>query len=131
MVLMNNPTGIDWTHVTFVTGQRKDYLPASLPQQLFKRPCGNCATETYTEVEYPQDVPVLCNVCASTVAAEAEEDPETLILYDLPEDVKARLTALAHQQGVPPEVIFKDFLEWKLGRPIKATLYYKSAKKKE
>jgi hypothetical protein len=127
---MKHPTGIDWQHVTFITGQRKDRLPATLPPQLFTRPCGNCAMETYTEVEYPLDVPLLCHVCAASVAAEAEENPETLILYDLPDDVKARLTALAHQRGVPPEVQFKDFLEWKLGRPVKATLYRKSDKKK-
>ena len=127
---MKHPTGIDWQHVTFITGQRKDRLPASLPQQLFKRPCGNCSMDTSTEVEYPADVPLLCNVCASTIAAEAEDDPETLLLYDLPEEVKARLTVLAHQRGVPPEVQFKEFLEWKLGRPIKATLSHTSDKKK-
>src|SRR5919109_3812665 len=130
MVLMKKPKGIDWKHVTFVTGQRSDHLPASLPPQLFKRPCGNCAMETYTEVEYPLDVPLLCNVCAAKITAEAEGDADTLLQYDFPNDVKARLTAFAHQQGVPPEVVFKDFLEWKLGRPIKATLYRKSDKKK-
>ena len=127
---MDNPKGIDWTHVTCVTGQRQDRLPASLPPQLFTRPCGNCAMDTYTEVEYPADVPLLCNVCAATIAAEAEDDPETLLLYDLPEDVKAHLTVLAHQRGVPPEVQFKEFLEWKLGRPIKATLSHPPDKKK-
>ncbi len=71
--------------------------------------------DTYTEVEYPADVPLLCNVCAATVAAKAEEDPETLLLYDLPDDVKARLTALAHERGVPPEVEIKNFLELDFG----------------
>jgi hypothetical protein len=127
---MTPTAGIDWTHVTFVTGQRADHLPATLPPQLFKRPCGNCSIETYTEIEYPLDVPLLCHVCAATVAAGAEADPETLMLYDLPNAVKARLTALAHQQGVPPEVVFKDFLEWKLGRPTKA-IHYKKPEKKQ
>jgi hypothetical protein len=47
---MKKPTGIDWKHVTFVTGQHVDHLPATLPQQLFKRPCGNCGADTYTEI---------------------------------------------------------------------------------
>ena len=127
---MTPTTGIDWTHGTFVTSQRADHLPATLPPQLFTRPCGNCSMDTYTEVEYPADVPLLCNVCASTIAAEAEDDPQTLLLYDLPEEVKARFTVLARERGVPPEVQFKEFLEWKLGRPIKATLYHTSDKKK-
>jgi hypothetical protein len=125
---MNQP-GIDWKHVTFVTGQRADRLPATLPPQLFKRACGNCDAETYTEIEYPADMPLLCNVCAASVAAEAEDDPQTLVLYDLPAEVKARLTALAHQRGVPPEVEIKNFLEWKLGRPIKGALYRNPEKK--
>jgi hypothetical protein len=126
---MKQPTGIDWKHVTFVTGHRADRLSANLPPQLFKRPCGNCGVDTYTEIEYPADVPLLCHVCAASVAAEAEDDPETLVLYDLPDEVKARLTALAHQRGVAPEVEFKNFLEWKLGRPLKGTLYRKPKKK--
>jgi hypothetical protein len=126
---MKQPTGIDWKHVTFVTGQRADRLPATLPPQLFKRLCGNCEADTYTEVEYPLDVPLLCNVCAATVTAEAEDDPQTLILYDLPDEVIARLTALARERGVPPEVEIKNFLEWKLGRPIKGELYRKPEQK--
>ncbi len=126
---MTKPTGIDWQHATFVTGQRADRLPPTLPPQLFKRPCGNCEAETYTEIAYPRDVPLLCHVCAATVAAAAEDDPETLVLYDLPDEVIARLTLLARERGVPPEIEIKNFLEWKLGRPIKGTLYRKPEKK--
>jgi hypothetical protein len=100
---MKQPKGIDWKHVTFVTGTHADHLPVTLPQPFFKRPCGNCQTDTYTEVEYPLDVPLLCNVCAANIAAEAQGDPDTLLLYDLPNDLKARLTELAHQRGLPPE----------------------------
>jgi hypothetical protein len=126
---MTQPTGIDWKHVTFVMGTHADHLPATLPQQLFKRPCGNCNADTYTETEYPADVPLLCNVCAANITAESEGDQETLLLYDLPNDLKARLIDLAHQQRLPVEAVCKDFLQWKLGRPTKASLYAKSAKK--
>jgi hypothetical protein len=127
---MAQSKGIDWKHVSFVMGTRADHLPANLPATIFKRPCGNCGADTFMETEYPADVPLLCNVCTANLTAESEGDPETLLLYDLPIDVKARLIDLAHQQGLPVEVVFKDFLQWKLGRPTKASLYQNSEKKK-
>jgi hypothetical protein len=126
---MTQPTGIDWKHVSFAIATRKDHLPATLPRLVFKRQCGNCGAEAYLETELLLDVPVLCNVCAEQVTAQIEDDADTLLLYDMPDDLKARLTAHAHQQGIPPEVVFKDFIEWKLGRPTKAILYRKPEKK--
>jgi hypothetical protein len=39
----------------------KNPLPQPLPlEPRFKRPCGNCQIEAYTEIEYPLDVPLLC-----------------------------------------------------------------------
>lgn len=78
MVPMNQPTGIDWKHVTFVTSQRADRLPATLPPQVFKRACGNCDAETYTEIEYPADVPLLCNVCCQSPGYTAHLSPAIL-----------------------------------------------------
>jgi hypothetical protein len=89
-VPMKNPTGIDWKHVTFVMGTHDDHLPAILPEVIFKRPCENCGADAYTETEYPLDVPLLCNVCAANITAPAEHDENTLLLYDMPTDVKAR-----------------------------------------
>jgi hypothetical protein len=119
---MAEPKGIDWKNVSFIVGTRSDLAPAPLPQQVFTRTCGNCQSETFTETEYPADVVVLCNVCAASVAAESEGDPDTLLLYDMPIDVKARLIDLAHQRRLPVEEVFQDFLAWKLGRPTKASL---------
>jgi hypothetical protein len=126
---MKKPTGIDWQHVSFVVGTRADLAPTPLPQPVYTRICGECETKTYTETEYPSDVPVLCNVCASHVTAVSEDDEDTLLLYDMPNDLKARLLDLAYQRRVPVEEVFKDFLAWKLGRPTKATLYHKPEKK--
>jgi hypothetical protein len=129
MWLMNNPKGIDWKHVTFVMGTHVDHLPTTLPAVIYKRPCGNCGADTFTETEYPLDVPLLCNVCAATITAPAEHDDETLLLYDLPNAVKARLIAIAHERRIPVEAVYKDFIEWKLGRPTRAKVYNKSEKK--
>jgi hypothetical protein len=128
---MKKPTGIDWQHTTFAVGQHADHLPATRPRQLFKRPCGNCGADTYTEIEYPADVPLLCNVCAASVAAQLESDASTLFLSDMPIDVKARLIDIAHQQRRSVEEVYKGFLAWKLGRPTKAPLYRKAAQKRK
>jgi hypothetical protein len=127
---MRQPKGIHWLNTSFVIGTRKDLAPTPLPQPVYASTCGKCQSETFTETEYPADVVVLCNVCAASVAAESEGDPDTLLLYDMPIDVKARLIDLAHQRRLPVEEVFKDFLVWKLGRPTKARLYHRPEKKK-
>ena len=127
---MTTSKGIDWTNVTFVTGTRSDLAPKHLPHKIYMRLCGKCGAKTCTEVEYPLDVPLLCNVCAADIAASAEGDPDTLLMYDFPADVKARLLDIAHERRLPVEVVAKDFLEWKLGRPTKATIVPISQKKK-
>jgi hypothetical protein len=125
---MKQPKGIDWKHVTFVMGTRVDLAPNPLPQPVFVRTCENCGAETLTATEYPLDVPMVCNVCASKKTVPVEHDETAQLLYDMPNEVKARLIDMAHQQRLPVEEIFKDFLEWKLGRRTKASLYNKSKK---
>jgi hypothetical protein len=100
--------GIDWKNVKFVMGTHADHLPDPLPQPVFIRQCEKCGTDTYTETEYPLDVPIVCNVCVSQITAPIEQDSDTLLLYDLPNDVKARLTEIAQQNGLPPEQVFKQ-----------------------
>src|SRR5689334_24177090 len=95
---MVDPKGIDWTDVSFVVGTRSDLAPTPLPQPVYSCTCGNCETSTYTETEYPADVPILCNVCAANVASGSEEDSDTLLLFDLPNDVKARLLDMAYKK---------------------------------
>jgi hypothetical protein len=121
--------GIDWKNVTFVVGHRSDLAPAS-PGPVFQRSCGNCQAATITEVEYPLDVLVLCNVCSGQLSAELEEEGATQLLYDMPIPVKARLIDLAQECGLPIETVLKDFLDWKLGRVTNAS-YYPSAGEKQ
>jgi hypothetical protein len=127
---MADSKGIDWRDVSFVVGTGSDLAPTPLPQPVYTATCGNCARVTYTESKYPSDVPILCNVCAANVAKESEEDEDTLLLYDIPPDLKARLIDLAYQRRVPVEVVVKDFLHWKLGRASTALLSIKPVKKK-
>jgi recombinational DNA repair protein (RecF pathway) len=123
--------GIDWKNVNFVMGTHPDHLPDPLPQRVFIRKCENCGTDTYTETEYPHDVPIVCNVCVAQITAPMEQDSDTLLLYDLPNDVKARLTEIANQNGLPAEQVIKQFIEWKLGRPTNANINNKPEKKTE
>jgi hypothetical protein len=120
---MQQPKGIDWESVSFVVGQREDKLPHPLPEPLFRRTCARCSAETYTETEYPLDVPVLCNVCAAAVAKDAEEDPSSLLQWDIPIALKARLIDIAQERRLPIEDICREFLQWKLGRPTQAGLF--------
>ena len=121
--------GIDWARVAFVIGTREDLAPNPLPQRVFDRECENCGRKSYTETDYPLDIPLLCNVCASKVTAQLEQDSTTKLLYDLPNDLKVRLIDIAQARRLPVEEVCKDFLQWKLRRPSKASLYNKTEKK--
>ena len=127
---MAEPKGIDWRNTSFIVGTRADLAPRPLPEPIFPSTCGNCQADVYTETSYPADVPILCTICAANVASESEGDPDTLLLFDMPNDVKARLLDIAQQRRVPVEEVFNDFLSWKLGRPTKARLYHRPEKKK-
>jgi hypothetical protein len=126
---MAEPNGIQWLDNSFVVGTRTDLAPTPLPQLIFTHQCGQCGAKTLTESEYPVDISVICNVCAAAMATQLDKDSSTQLLFTMPNDLKARLIDLAHQQRLPIEEVFKDFLAWKLGRPIKATLSTKPEKK--
>jgi hypothetical protein len=121
--------GIDWSRAAFVIGTREDLAPTPLPQRVFARECENCRRKTYTETDYPHDMPLLCNVCASKITAQLEHDLSTQILYDLPNDLKIRLIDIAQSRRLPVEEVCKEFLHWKLRRPTKTILYNKTVKK--
>jgi hypothetical protein len=115
--------GVDWKNASFIIGMRADLVAEPQRQKAFAKDCENCKTRTYIETEHPLDVPVICNICASRISAQIEQDPSTLLLYDMPNDVKARLIDIAQQQRLPIDDVLKGFVEWKLGRPTKAGLY--------
>ncbi len=121
--------GIDWTQVAFVVGTREDLAPNPLPQRVFARECEICRRKSYTETDYPHDMPLLCNVCASKITAQLEQDSATKLLYDLPNDLKIRLIDIAQARRLPVEEVCKEFLHWKLRRPTEASLYNKTEKR--
>jgi len=128
---MQQPKGIEWEQVSFVVGQREDKLPHPLPEPLFRRTCARCSAQTYTETGYPLDVPLFCNVCAVDVTKQVKEDPASILQWDMPVALKARLIDIAQERRIPIEDICRDFLQWKLGRPTQANLFTKSSKKHE
>jgi hypothetical protein len=126
---MAESKGIHWLDNAFVVGTRADLAPTPLPHPIFTHQCTHCGATTLTETEYPHDIPIICNVCASDVRRQLEEDSSTQLLYTMPNDVKVRLIDLAHQRRLPVEEVFKDFLDWKLERPTHAHQSTKSGKK--
>ena len=128
---MTGKTGIDWKSVTFIIGHRADLTEPEWRVNAHSRNCGRCVEKTYTEIEYPLDVPLSCNVCASEVTAQAEKDKSNLILYDLPIEVKVRLIDKAQASGIPVDEVYKQFLDWKLGRPVEAHYAAKAKKKRK
>src|SRR4051794_27572800 len=98
--------GIDWKNVTFVIGHREDVTPDHWRvNHALTRDCANCGTKSlFRGCVSARRGAVLCNVCAAQVTVEIEQDPKTLLLYDFPDDIKARLTEMANNAGVAPEV---------------------------
>ena len=86
MVLLKQPTGIDWKKARFIIGTRADLAADPLPQPAYARICEECGSTTYTETEYPLDVPVVCTVCTARMTAPLEDDPHTQLLFDMPND---------------------------------------------
>src|SRR5436305_13231735 len=60
---------------------------------------------------------MLCNVSAATVTKEVEEDPSSLLQWDMPIALKAHLIDIAQERRLPIEEVCRDFLAWKLARP--------------
>src|SRR3954470_10256619 len=96
--------------VSFVVGQREDKLPHPRPEPLFRRTCARCSAATYTEIEYPLDVPLLGNVCAAAVAKDVKEDPASLLQWDMPIALKVHLIDIAQERRLPIEEVCRDFL---------------------
>ncbi len=98
---------------------------------MFSRQCAECQQDILTEIEYPHDVPIICNVCAAPLTKQLEEALDTHLLWHMPTDVKARMIDEAHKRNMPVEEVFRQFVSWKLGRPVQASLSNKSGKKRK
>jgi hypothetical protein len=57
----------------------------------------------------------MCNICAAQYATIVEQDPGSLLMYDMPVDLKVRLIEMAQARRLPIEDVCKEFLSWKLG----------------
>src|SRR5215213_5389799 len=96
---MAQPKGIDWKSVTFVSGHREDITPDHWRKNAYTRECEHCGAKAYLEIEYPLDVPVLCNVCASNTVTQLEQDSLTKLLYTMPTDLKPAYSISHRSEG--------------------------------
>jgi hypothetical protein len=103
---------------TFVMGTRWDLAPFPRPETFYTRICATCKSETYTEKEFSEQDTVICNVCAAATSQQADTNPDTRLVWDLPPDLLGNLLFQAQQQGIPPENFVIGFLEWKTGREL-------------
>src|SRR3954466_2823199 len=122
---MQKSTGIDWKQATVVVGHREDVTPEAWKERAFIRECANCHARAYLENEYPHDAPVVCNICAAQYATIVEQDPGSLLMYDMPIDLKVRLIDIAQERRLPIEDVCEEFLNWKPGRQTHPKLYSK------
>jgi len=62
---------VDWSTVDFVVGTRADVTMTGI-----QRPCARCEQAVFTSRCYPDDVAMICEVCALAIAIEeAAEQP--------------------------------------------------------
>ena len=106
---------------TIVTGVRADLAPRPIPEPFFTYQCRSCTMDTLTETEYPDYLPIYCNVCSEHISAEVEQDPNTRLVLDMPIEAKCRLIDEAQRLRIPVEVAFQRFIESRYGRPIHGT----------
>jgi hypothetical protein len=102
----------------FGMGTRWDKAPQPLPEVFFTYICGVCQATTYAEKEFPRDLTVICNVCASQTTSRGDADPNTAVVWDFPPDLLKRLLAEAEKRGIAPENYVIGFLEWKTGQEL-------------
>ena len=74
--------------------------------------------DTLTETEYPDYLPIYCNVCSERISTDAEQDSNTILMVDMPIEVKVRLIDEAQRLRIPVEVAFQRFIEARYGRPL-------------
>jgi hypothetical protein len=108
----------------FIMGTRWDLVPAPHPLKFFARSCALCKAATYTEKEFPEETTVVCNVCSSLIHQQAENDPDTVVVWDLPPDLLGNLLSQAQEKGVSPENFIIGFLEWKTGHELQSIRLY-------
>jgi hypothetical protein len=104
--------------ITFVMGTRWDLAPNPLPDSFYTHICTTCKATAYTEKEFSEQEAVICSACAAVTTQQAETDPETLPVWEIPPDLLGNLLLQAEEQGIHPENFVIGFLEWKTGREL-------------
>jgi hypothetical protein len=94
-------------------------------------PCAKSQAETYSVAHPPDDSTWICNVCAAELTAQAEENPSTLVLSSMTEQLEESIKNISDMTNRPMTEVFNRFLEWKLGRPMRTTPIKSPLKKEE
>jgi hypothetical protein len=105
-----------------VMGTRLDHVPAPETQQLFRRRCEACQEITVTEIDYPSESAVICNVCAPEVIQRLTRENNAKLLFDMPPEAKAHMIAAADRLNIPVEEYVQQFVAWKTGKPLQGRL---------
>ncbi len=113
-----------------VMGTRIDHVPAPELRQLFSRLCVSCQEETVTEIEYPSDSAIVCNVCAPDVAQRLTQEHNAQLAFDMPPEAKARMIEAADRLNIPVEEYLQQFVAWKTGKPLQGRLVNTPLKQK-
>jgi len=58
---------VDWDGIDYIVGTRDDVTHTGIT-----RPCHRCQEAVYTSREYPNRVPMICDVCALAMAEEEQ-----------------------------------------------------------
>jgi hypothetical protein len=112
--------------VAMFMGTRADLAPYPLT---YVWRCECCQAPTYSEAYPPPDQRRVCHVCASQLTAMAEQDSSTHVAWRMTDEGEDILRDIAEEKQRPVEEVYNRFLEWKLGRPVKVTLYRKPEQK--
>jgi hypothetical protein len=61
---------------------------------------------------------------------QAEQNPSTAVMWGMNQELADSVNTIADKKKRPVDEVFNRFLEWKLGRPMNATRFDPSEKKK-
>lgn len=113
-----------------VMGTRLDHVPAPETQTFFTRLCVSCGEETVTEVEYPQDMAIVCNVCAPAYYERLAQEQHALLAIDASPEAKFRMIEAAQRHNMSLKQYLNLFFAYRTGKPVRAVHIDKLVKKK-
>jgi hypothetical protein len=117
------------TTTQLVMGTRLDHVPAPKEHQLSHWRCVSYQQETVTELPYPPETAVVCNVCAPAVIQQLTTEDNAALAFDIPPEAKAEMTAAAARLNMPLEEYLQQFVAWKTGKLLRGRLVNSSLRK--